>query len=1666
MPVRTGGESDEEARRRRRPEPLGVPPKTDPLGLRQLKEPPLTSGQRAEQETLLGSPAPIAVNRRPPSTATPTTTLPKEPFEFVPWAPEQQTVLDLEGDLPLAEKQQAEFFAPEFDVNRAAQLEFIKFVQHQESIGDSDSSYAVDLNLDGSSVEEMNGYYASLFLTLKNLEAVIPQVEEYDPEFMKTLARSREKLSYGEGKEFLQELTPQAEFLEGFHYDTLDPMQSLVSARDEIAREHPDDLAQYLSSDEGRLELAANAEVRMLTPIDHPSTLEKVVGLFTKSRYSTASFGEDINFAEPLTNQIPDHPALNILTGTLNTLGDPLFITASLLFPPAGLAQKARLATEIAVSLELGAEGAESVGLPPIVGAIPAALLGPIGAEVGFSRAAMKAGTLKARFRPVRGEPATETLIDAGMIAGDFRALRTQFGETFGPPGTKVAELKLSPVEAQQGRHTLVATNAEGTELGRIQWRLERGIEGEGPALHVADVVVQTEKQGIGSGLLNDVLDQASAGGIKRVTGDLNSESGIRLFNRFGAKFTDLRGNKFTMEGAITARAKGIGVQGEIDVAALPERFTRDVTVAGKATGGTLADPLPVSGARTGPDIAGFRRKIFAHIERPEARDGLRLIAGKVKDFVPGLGKGITNAINRMATADEPALKAAFGWWFQEAEDVAARFMTLGAFKGAGGRTKRALPFLENQSAQVWVPKQPQDAGRLLNLLHKGDGDWISFGDVFESVMKGEKTYLKRLNGDQIAFIKQANEAMAPYVSFAERATGEQIAKKEFHWPRYVIDPNTKAWMVSAGTKRGKPSFLFQREFELQQEAITQFGIKYKPGIFNQMDGQIEALQRMTRDALLGRYLREEGVTALAKKGPNLNQVRAEVLAPGLKGVISKTNAAEIARIIGPRSQNPVLTVPGQINGIARLMLTGSLDVGWGALQLVTLIASPAGPAAWAKAMTKGFYNALIEPKQFYRWMVNSPAARKYGIYGGDLGMSSELMEAARTGGLGIPRILKGPSIAGTTVVDAATFIPRTFINRLQVGFDASLAYGRVMAFDAMADVATKPGLLERVQGIKALSGGPLHDELFRLARFADTLIGSPKLGGIISGVQHQVESGFVFFATRYTRSLLGTLAYTFGKGATPAMARTTMAKLVIGGMSIMAGSIGALGAAKGHSPERILDDIATALNPASGKKFMSMNIAGDWYGLGGVYRSAIAVIGGLANKENWEFDTWEEGLYQNPMVRAIRGRTAPLTGQIVNLGPSLFGLMTGQNDVEGTDFMGYPVNISEFVDHPEKFWDYGLKNFAPITLDALLDAGGGGVDDWKTSSPRFLAEFFGLRTSPETAWEALEPVLNKVSQDSFGVPYDELENNLVAQDYVRNTEKVIAVTDGRVRPVREREKERFWRKYREDRETIRAPHEQSRQRIEDIYTSGRMDGRQYREEYGDERSAEYFELRGMQASLEEEFDLAGKEDAPVGTVNYALDRYYSIDLDLYRDKDTGVPDWEAFFSDRDAAIALVPEEFQDLVGTWLNRRETEVRQHMRNRFESVIQKSGYLRVREAQALMLGVSLDDLEGQIVESLQKSGFRATPGDVAKKVDEELNIRMKGEFGEDAPSISTLRNAIREANPSLDAELFRQGFVSTVRSVEALQFLDLNNEIWPEHGYFRAPIAGDIIKKLGK
>jgi hypothetical protein len=1468
---------------------------------------------------------------------------------------------------------------PEFDPAEVARREFALFTEGLDAMYDDLSGLPPAFGEDNpltllsvSSLMPLSGRQedvldASLnrFRVYKNLVEYVRQARDFDPESMRDLEGTKLGATVNSA--------------------TVDPLQAMFAALDDISKEYPDNYTQFVASDAGLVELWGNALTRMMSP--------------AKAEWSALPGAEGFplsvaggNLADSIDANMPDIPIVKgSLINAIEIASDPMFILAMTIFPPAGLAAKAALGTALVGGMAVGEEAAEEVGLPGIVGALPGGLLaaGGLGVARGFTRAALRDRSARSAWRPVRGEPATEMLIAEGKLPADLGELGAMAGERrvyF--RGTSTNQ------EAALGEGAFLTASAKDAEV----------YAGVNVRAHGGKPVVQTV-----------VVDEGAVISMSAEESLAGARGGVRVANPEGVR------------------------------ALQP---------------GELPFP-PMAGGATGPSIEGFRLKIRAHIERPEARDFLRLMAGKVANWVPmGGGKRLQEIINRLAVADEPALKAAFGWQFQLAEDNAARWMTMAPFRGS------RVPFIENAAGQIWVPtKAPVSTGlpaRALtrfeaskagNLFRRGEGEWVAGGDVFESVMRGEKTYLGRLTEEQLGFISQARAAMEPHISFAEQATGMTIKKRDVWWPRFAVDPESKLWSVTAGARRGKPPALFQRQFEVQQEAIAEYGIKYRPGLLNQMEGAIEGMQKLTRDSLMGRYMKEEGILRFGK-GPRITETYATELGTTIRGIVSKAHAREIMTVVGQGTKNPVIVLPQKVNAVARLMLTGTLDTGWGAIQLVTLAAL--NPTAWGEAMARGFYNALIEPKQFYRWMAGSPAAQRYAMYGGDMGFTSELMEAARMGGLGLPR---APVVS--PVLDVATFPMRSFINRMTVGFDASLSYGRVLAFDTMAEVATKPGLLVEAMGARLgarpLEGAALHEELFRLARFTDTLIGQPKLGGVISASQHQAESAFVWFATRYTRSFLGTLSYALGRGYTPAQARAIIAKMLVGGASIVSGLIAARGVSTGKSQDEIFDEIKEALNPAGGKKFMSMKIGKDWYGLGGTYRAGFALAGGLANKDNWEFENWEEALVQNPIVRGWRSRAAPFTGQMMNFGPSLAGLLTGNTEIEGSDFLGYSVNISEMVDDPRVLGDYALDNFAPITLDALLQ--GGSI---QRGTPRFIAEFFGLRTSPETAWEALEPVLNRVSQYAFGVPWSDLENNTPAQDLVRNNPDVVAVTEGRVRPIRDRPQERFWRRYREGRETIAETHVETRQRVEDSYTAGRMNGSDYREQYGEAQAAEYFELRGFREGLGVDFTDQGV--APTGTVNSALDAYYAVDLDDYRDKDTLVPDWEAFFADRDAALAQVPEEFLPLVETWLRRRETEVRRHMRGRFEEVVEPTGYLRMREEVSVALGISLDDLEAQIVKDFRGKDRRASPGDVARLTDKYLNMMLESAYGDGAPSISELRQTLREINPVMDAELFRQGFTTTVRSEAAQEYLRRSQQKWPDMGYFEAPLSGDIAERL--
>jgi hypothetical protein len=676
--------------------------------------------------------------------------------------------------------------------------------------------------------------------------------------------------------------------------------------------------------------------------------------------------------------------------------------------------------------------------------------------------------------------------------------------------------------------------------------------------------------------------------------------------------------------------------------------------------------------------------------------------------------------------------------------------------------------------------------------------------------------------------------------------------------------------------------------------------------------------------------------------------------------------------------------------------------------------------------------------------------ASNYARYGGNIGLESEFSAATRLSLPGREHLPEGVSKA----IDIGTFVPRSVINRMQVGFDSALSYGRIFMFDAMAAPAANPGPLLRLAGARPLTGQALHDEMFRLARFTNTAIGQPELRGVISRTQEQMESGYLWFAPRYTRSLLGTFAYAFGKGYTPAQARVMLSKMLIGGMIMHAGFVTASMQIQGKSPKEIQVALARTFNPLSGKEFMSLKVGKDWYGIGGVYRAAFSAIGILGEADNWKLDTVQEVALDNPFMKIIRGRTTPLTGTMMDF-------------MEGENFMGQETNFWELVNDPRKIGRYLADNFIPFSLSAILQEGG-----WERKTGRGLVEFFGLRSSPETLWEAMAPVMDNVAERRFGVPFEQLENNLPARDYVRNHPNVKAVEEARddtilgVLPPLETEQQRKWNTYRDQRDGIRDHFASQKQNLDKAFFLGNLSGRDYREDYRTLASDEFHQLLGMREALQASLGLEfGGEDAPAGTVDAILTDYYNLDLENYTDQKTQVVDWDSFLADRDAILERIPTEFRELVEDFIGRHKGRIAKDFTNKFDDLIRPSGYFDMREVVSEGLGIDLNALENAFIEQYKKEGRRASPFDVGNDVEAFLNDRLKETVGEGAPTISDLKNSARAANPQADLELYRQGYVSTVRSLEAVELGRQLKESQPEMGYFVPPLAEDVRRDLG-
>ena len=1520
---------------------------------------------------------------------------------------------------------------------RAAESERDAFANFMEGAG--------GVALPKGQAEDIHDAYQNVFLATKNMEALIAHFKNDYPEVYTDL--EREATGYT------------------VNVATLDPQKSVIDAMNSISEEHPDDYTTFLGTEDGLTELFQRSVVGALAP----------PGFGEMTLLAPGETGSEL-----IRSALPEGRLTEILANTVEMALDPTFIAMMAIFPPAGLAAKGRMIGELSFGFASGEEIAEETGVvPPWVGGLVGGGLAPIASRwgQGFTRGALKSVLEGAAENPVAGQAATEMLRDRAVVVSGLKEMETALGLKTRPAAPSAIAIEAAVAEK--------GVTTQDLAVRRIQLLGQEGAETGNAILSARRATAEATLVRAGRGSLKQAeqdLAEANRVFTKRVRPTEDPTTLREMEEIAQGRFYESAGMATAREEAESAREHGLYLMEKAILEA--ESAVADARYyVSHAAASAKGKPLPPVAGAADPMLTTGQTEtmINALIERPEAQDLLRKIAGMM-DNVPG-AKRLVDITNRMAVVKKPHIRAAVGWMLGKSWQDAQLQVSLATLR------QRGTVFRDNAVGQIWLPKE---VGQVKPRFGRGPGDWIAGGDVFEDVMRGGKKYLGRLTEEQLSALNEAKLIMDVRTRAAEAATGTKIAVREVHWPRFRQDPVDKRYLVFAGGGgRGVPA-LHQRSFENMQEAILEHGLRYKPGFVKQVELYAQGMERITRDAIAGKALRAAGVmkpaaitgyeqwtaVSLGRGFPKWVQREGAKAVPRHE-VINQKLWTDIQTIIGPPTKNPLITIPNKINSVLRLLLTGSMDTGVGALQMATI--AFAFPEAFAESWARGMYTAIVDPNAVYRFMARSPAAQRAGAYALNMGVDSEFFEGTRVIGQAVPQFGRAQP-----VLDVMTYPARLFIRRMQLGFEAPLLYGRILAFDGMADAAsgvrraTMAGIRERRGGLVApkepatklsrvalrAAGGPaplegkaLHDELFRLARFTDTLLGQPKLGGIVGTRQAQFESAWVWFATRYTRSILGTLSYTAGRGYTPAQARIIMAKMFLGGAATISGIIAGIGKLQGKSKEEIIDQIKVALNPLSGKKYMSIPIGGTWFGQGGAYRSLGMAIAGLADKENWNFDEWGEstqgfaklpnGLWDNPFFKPILARTSPTTGMLSDF-------------IKGEDFIGHAVDYRTFVDDPMRALWYLGDIAAPITVDAYLQ----GHGDWQQRLPGAAFEFFGGRSSPETAFEALSVVRDRVSQDLYGVGYDDdkLEFNSVAQQRINDHPDVRAVEEGRVRPIQDKRVQTAWDKYHKQEEAVRGDYSTKKEELDGMVRDGRIDGRTYKRKYGDLQSEEFHELKGIRATLGITFE---DKEPPEGSVDFARAAYYDVDLDgkdedgnfIYYNPETGEYDWEAFYAAREAALAgLSTADREDM--EWSFRyHTTELRRDFRTAFDDIIVASGYLDTREVVAESLGLSIDTLKELIVENLQAEGKRAAASDVWYHLDRILNSERK-RLGRS--SLSDFRKTLRENNVLLDVELFRQGLVSTARTQAAVAEAKALQAEYPGRAYFIPSLAKDASK----
>jgi hypothetical protein len=799
-------------------------------------------------------------------------------------------------------------------------------------------------------------------------------------------------------------------------------------------------------------------------------------------------------------------------------------------------------------------------------------------------------------------------------------------------------------------------------------------------------------------------------------------------------------------------------------------------------------------------------------------------------------------------------------------------------------------------------------------------------------------------------------------VEAMERAKGlagntlEDIARFEG-----VIDEAAKRLEVITG----RIALRRQQEpaFKVLQRAVS-------TGVVRLPETRAQLLQQLQRDVRIAHTeariraskLLKETAEQRLRAGRKLAE--AFVPQPGLAGrIFPKDVAKEITDSLSAGSAEAFFKQMGDMNAVARLGLTG-FDFGAGMIQGIPLLAT--NIPGWIRAQ-KVALHSLFDPQALERYKnAHSRTFQEMAGWGVPISQS-EFVEAALPGGL----LGKGGAIEKIPLIGK------------MIG---GVAQRGAVAFNAFGDVARKE-FWDALKPLAERKGSSIA--MKELADSVSKLTGVTSLGKLgVRGTQQQIERS-TFFATRYYRATMGIMVDAFQGGVRGEVARTSMSKMLAGGvLSYYAVCIGS-----GQEPK---------LDPRR-SDFLTWEVAGQRVGIGSIWVAGARFLGNVY-RQSTQSPGDLVNITDSAVVRLIRGRLSP-------------GVSFGHDVFTGRDFIGRPV------DNVPQMTSRLLRTSTPFwAQDFLPDFADGELDDAGRPAVGIPAEILGLRQFPTSIFQQ-----RKERQEALAAPSEWKDLGGLVKKQLETSDSILKYLNAQSRAwglERGDELDALFGEYFAKQDTFRAKYSDALETAEREVREGGGTGREFRAK-----------VDTAGAILRDDYQDIN-EDPRFQPVRKEFERIQERKEDI----DTRPVEDIAF--DEYMAQIVFGGDLHDGYGNYLFDEAEQRKQQMRDFYGGDIIDRVEARMNKAELPVMMRELKQgreafgdywkigrdmaravgLENEYEEFKRKEG--SSDGD-------ELALRFPV-FKEINKRVTSIRQQMRSLSPALDAWLFKYDYTSTLRN----------------------------------